>query len=266
MSEILIDHRLIAASFSRAAGSYDQAARLQREVGDILLERLTTRVPQAERILDFGSGTGLQLPGLAGFYEGAELTTLDLSLAMLGWGRRYHVMFHDFFSVAGDINALPFANGTFSLLHGSLVMQWVACPEMAFREARRVLKPGGWLAFSSLGPLTLEELRQAWRAVDHDMHVNPFTEQSVLVEALKNSGFVPIHIEQETRRYFFTRVTDLVQELKSLGAHNLNPGRPRGLTGRRRWQTMIQAYERQREPDGLPASFRVTYIVAKTVD
>jgi len=56
-------------------------------------------------------------------------------------------------------------------------------------------------------------------------------------------------------------VRSLTHELKALGAHNLNPGRPAGLTGRARMQGLLQAYERFRQPQGLPATYQVVYAV-----
>ena len=52
-------------------------------------------------------------------------------------------------------------------------------------------------------------------------------------------------------------------ELKALGAHNLNPGRPGGLTGRARILALIDAYERFRQPPGLPATYQVVYGVLR---
>ena len=48
-------------------------------------------------------------------------------------------------------------------------------------------------------------------------------------------------------------------DLKHLGAHNITAGRPRGLTGRRRLQRMLQAYETYRHDGVLPASYEVVY-------
>ena len=51
----------------------------------------------------------------------------------------------------------------------------------------------------------------------------------------------------------------LTHELKALGAHNLNPGRPGGLTGRARMRALLDAYEQFRQPQGLPATYQVVY-------
>ncbi|MFO5842686.1 hypothetical protein ACLBPJ_30545, partial [Klebsiella pneumoniae] len=54
----------------------------------------------------------------------------------------------------------------------------------------------------------------------------------------------------------FPDLRSLTHELKALGAHNLNPGRPDGLTGRQRIRALVAAYERFRQPEGLPATYR----------
>ncbi|MOA37502.1 Malonyl-[acyl-carrier protein] O-methyltransferase [compost metagenome] len=58
----------------------------------------------------------------------------------------------------------------------------------------------------------------------------------------------------------------LTHELKALGAHNLNPGRPGGLTGRARIRALAEAYEGFRQPTGLPATYQVVYGVLKKED
>jgi malonyl-CoA O-methyltransferase len=57
----------------------------------------------------------------------------------------------------------------------------------------------------------------------------------------------------------YTRVRDLLDELKALGAHNMNRSRPQGLTSRRALQGMLQAYESQRSNGLLPATYDVIF-------
>ncbi|MEN0108981.1 MAG: malonyl-[acyl-carrier protein] O-methyltransferase BioC, partial [Pseudomonas sp.] len=53
MTELLPDKRQVAASFSRAAASYDSVAELQRDVGQQLLARLPAGLTSADW-LDIG--------------------------------------------------------------------------------------------------------------------------------------------------------------------------------------------------------------------
>jgi malonyl-CoA O-methyltransferase len=66
-------------------------------------------------------------------------------------------------------------------------------------------------------------------------------------------------LEVEPQVLHFAELRQLTSELKALGAHNLNPGRPGGLTGRARIRALIDAYEQFRTPSGLPATYQVVY-------
>lgn len=51
-----------------------------------------------------------------------------------------------------------------------------------------------------------------------------------------------------------------MRELKLLGAHNVLENRPRGLTGKKSLQGLVQAYEIFRTTQGLlPATYEVVY-------
>ncbi len=60
-------------------------------------------------------------------------------------------------------------------------------------------------------------------------------------------------------------MSELLHELKTLGAHNVNRNRPSGLTGRRVLQGMMRAYEYWREGEVLPATYQVYFgVLEKT--
>ena len=132
-------------------------------------------------------------------------------------------------------------------------------------EAQRVLKPGGVLAFASLCVGTLSELRDSWRAVDGQVHVNRFREFQTYQQLCVDSGLQVLDLQNQPHVLHYPQVRQLTHELKALGAHNLNPGRPEGLTGRARIQGLVGAYEQFRQPLGLPATYQVVYgILEKT--
>ena len=56
MTTEVIDKQAVAASFSRAATTYDQVAELQRSVGSNLLARLPESL-EVERLADLGCGS-----------------------------------------------------------------------------------------------------------------------------------------------------------------------------------------------------------------
>jgi malonyl-CoA O-methyltransferase len=129
-------------------------------------------------------------------------------------------------------------------------------------EMLRVLAPGGSCVFSTLGPATLCELRRAWAQVDGDEHVNRFTPLVEVENAMRAAGFSDIGMETCVLQLHYAELGELLRELKTLGAHNVNRARPGGLTGRRRLQGLLDAYETERLGGQLPATYEVAYVTA----
>lgn len=255
----LPDKRQVAASFSRAAASYDSVAALQRAVGMALLEQLPAGLAP-ERWLDMGSGTGHFSRVLAGRFAGASGVAVDIAEGMLRHAREQGGAHHH---VAGDAERLPLRDACVDLLFSSLAVQWCGQFASVLSEAQRVLRPGGVLAFSSLCTGTLEELRASWQAVDGRVHVNRFRRWEDYQRLCGACGLEPIALERRAQVLHYPDVRSLTHELKALGAHNINPGRPEGLTGRARMQALLHAYEQFRQPEGLPATYQVVYAVLR---
>ncbi|MBH3312547.1 malonyl-ACP O-methyltransferase BioC [Pseudomonas mosselii] len=255
----LPDKRQVAASFSRAAASYDSVAALQRAVGMALLEKLPSNLAPA-RWLDMGSGTGHFSRVLAERFAQSSGVAVDIAEGMLRHAREQGGARHH---VAGDAEHLPLRDGCVDLLFSSLAVQWCGQFASVLGEARRVLRPGGVLAFSSLCVGTLDELRASWQAVDGMVHVNRFRRFEDYQRLCGDSGLELIDLERRPHVLHYPDVRSLTHELKALGAHNLNPGRPSGLTGRARIQGLLQAYEQYRQVQGLPATYQVVYGVLR---
>ncbi len=258
----LLDKADVAASFSRAAADYDSVASLQRDVGTRLLDELAGLDVNPARILDLGCGTGHFQPHLAHRFPGAEYVGLDIAEGMVNYARDHCGQAARW--VVGDAESLPLAAGSVDLVFSSLAIQWCYRPDLLFAELARVLRPGGVCLFTSLGPETLRELRAAWAAVDRHQHVNTFLPAEQLQSA---AGRIPGLALRLASRHFsmrYDRAADLLRELKTLGAHNLNRGRPGGLTGRRALQRMFDAYEPWRQGGLLPATYDVLFgVLAK---
>lgn len=257
MTEAAIDKRQVAESFGRAAATYDQAADFQRQVGSDLLARL----PSGRRfvdIVDLGCGTGYFTRALAERYK-RPVVGLDLAEGMLRYARGRSEGAGDW--VAADAEALPIRSASQDLLFSSLALQWCPSLDTALAEGRRVLRPGGCMAFSTLLEGSLDELRQSWETVDGFVHVNRFGSLVELQGQLAAAGFGRWECQVKPYVLRYDQLSELTRELKALGAHNLNAGRPGGLTGRARLRALTEAYEQFRQPEGLPATYQVAHVL-----
>ncbi|WP_083607961.1 malonyl-ACP O-methyltransferase BioC [Teredinibacter haidensis] len=263
----------IANSFNSAAKNYDTLARLQKRVVDSLVKfSVGNSEPVGQTLLDLGCGTGYCIEKLLQEFptiaqpEG-RIHALDIAEGMLEQaeqkfeelGLEENIQWH-----LGDMESLPFVDETFDGCISSLTVQWSENPQQLFDEMSRALKPGGWFAFTTLGPETLFELRSAWQQIDEFAHVNQFMPLESIKEVAEQAGFNIVAYKSETPVLYYHDVTHLMRELKGIGAHTINEGRQQGLMGRRTFHQLEKAYSSWLDPDrGLPARYEVYYIYLK---
>ena len=258
----------VQRSFAAAAQTYDDNAFLQREIADRLFERLDYIKLQPGRALDLGSGTGYATRKLRQRYANAEIISLDLAPEMLQLSRgklpaepiltRFLGRSRAQKWLCANAEALPLAAESIDLVLSSLMLQWCD-PEAVAAEVARVLRPNGLFMFTTFGPDTLKELRAAFRRLDDAPHVNDFVDMHDIGDILVQAGFSDPVMDQETITLTYADLKSMLRELKGIGAHNVLPGRARGLMGKQRWQRLQNAYETYRHEGRLPATYEVVY-------
>ncbi len=246
-------------AFDRASAGYDDAAVLQARAREELLERLGPMRLEPQVVLDLGAGTGRGALALKQLYRSAAVIALDLAPGMLREARRNSRAFRRFHRVCADAFRLPLRDECVDLVFSNLLLQWCDEPDVVIGEVRRVLKPGGFLTFSTLGPDTLRELRSAWSAADSASHVNAFLDMHDIGDALTRAGFAEPVLDVSRVELTYPDVFALVRDLKAIGAHNVISARLKGLTGKGKWRTMTLAYEAFRRDGRLPASYEVVH-------
>lgn len=264
MESFYTDKAQVRSSFERAAHSYDGAAVLQREVADRMFERLDLVKLGPQHMLDAGSGTGYAGPRLRARYKDARLIELDLALSMLQvaagkLGLLERVFHKRPWQLCADLEALPLAGNSLDLVWSSLAIQWLNEPDTVFREFHRVLRPEGLLMFSTFGPDTLMELRDAFAGVDGKPHVNRFIDMHDLGDALSHAGFSAPVMDMEKIVLTYADMKAVMRDLKAIGAHNVAVGRERGLMGKAAFQRAEAAYEKLRREGRIPATYEVVY-------
>lgn len=276
MSTPVFDARQVRRAFSRSAASYEAAAGLQHAVEARLLESLDylddpalARAPP-RRVLDLGCGTGRASRAMQARWPKAEVVSLDLALPMLREGRaaaRPGGWLANPFArrplpVCADARALPLADASVDVLFANLCLQWVEDLDAVLAGFRRVLKPHGLLLFSTFGPATLWELREAFAQADDVPHVSPFADIAGVGDALVRAGFHQPVLDREDERTHYPDLPALMRELRAIGATNALASRRHTLTGRTRFRVAAEAYEAQREAHGLPASWEILSAMA----
>lgn len=255
-----LDRRRLRQALERAASGYDEATFLHREVGNRLLTRLNLIKHQPETIVDVGCATGAITAALMKKYRKAQVIGLDLAPALVKKACKRAPWLRTLHGAVAEPEALPLPSASCDLVFSHFALPWCLDLDRVFTEFQRVLKPGGVLLFSTLGPDTLIELRRSWAKADGYNHINAFLDMHDIGDALMRARLTDPVMDVERLTLTYLNVGELMRDLKALGASNVTFGRARGLTGKGRLRAMQSAYEQFRRPDGLlPVSCEVVY-------
>lgn len=271
-----VDIALLRKRFDRAAETYVEAAVVQREVGNRLLERFDIMRVAPSVVLDVGCGPGTHTAALAQRFPDATVIAVDQSSAMVaraapvvpkqGWFARLTSAS----SQAGkgqtrglvaDMNALPLPREHADVLWSNFALQWANDLPALFVEWNRVLRVGGVMMFTAPGPDTLIELR---RAISRDeaeasKYVQRFTDLHDIGDMLVHAGFADPVMDMEVITLEYATTDALWRDLKAQGANNAMQTRSRGLMTPRKLRSIETALDAARR-DGAPIRISVEVI------
>ncbi len=203
--------RRVAAAFDLAADDYDAPLRRCFDVHAIALVR-EAQVPLGARVLDVAAGTGkAALEAARAVGPSGHVVGVDLSGGMLARARRK----------AGDLpvefgqmdaEALEFADGTFDVVLCGFGVFFPPDIVRGMQEMRRVLRPGGRVAFTTWASRSFEPMsgmflarmdrygvprlrapRTGWMALSDPEH---------LLVLLEQGGFRKVLVVREAAGYF----------------------------------------------------------------
>lgn len=241
----------IRLNFNKAANSYKNHAFLQKEISIRLADKLNTIKIKPEIILDLGAGTGIFTEHILKKFPKSKIYAIDFAQNTLHANNAK-------FKICADANQIPLANKSVDLIASNLMMQWCNNLDIVFTECLRILKPGGLMFFSTLGPDTLKELKNSYLDADSISNVNTFIDMHDVGDQMLLSGFKNPIMEMEILTLTYKNVIDLMKDLKGTGAQTVK-NRSNNLIGKNKFNKIIQMYENYRKDGKLPATYEVIY-------
>jgi malonyl-CoA O-methyltransferase len=188
-----------------------------------------------------GCATGQGTTALAARYPAARVLAIDSSAAMLAAAAARPGSART--AVCADAERLPLKDGAANLIFANLLLPWTR-PDVLFAEIARVLAPGGAVLFATLGPDTLAEVRQAFAAVDDQIHVQAAFDMHDLGDFAMAAGLAEPVLDADRLAVTYSSVEGLLRDLRATGGVSTAGGRRRSLTAPGRWR----AFEQQLVP------------------
>jgi malonyl-CoA O-methyltransferase len=233
----------VCNAFNQHAVHYEQAAIVQSEIGNRLFQRLDYLKINPRFILDLGCGPAIFTTLLKKKYPKAIIIGIDIAYEMLLQAKQKQRLWRKWPLVNADMAALPFIDGLFDLIFANQVIHWGKLTTL-IRELNRVMSPNGCFMFSTLGPDTFKELKQAWSLVDNYAHTNSFMDMHDVGDCLLKERFLDPVVDMEYLSVHYNSLKELIAGLKAQGVRNINPARNQGLTAKSHWK----AFERNYDP------------------
>jgi malonyl-CoA O-methyltransferase len=206
--QLLNDASLID-SFSKHAKSYDRYAQLQKSMAERLASFLPDPLPN--NILEIGCGTGLFSRHLLtqpinnlilNDIAPGMLEILSNSIALPGKTK----------IIAGNAERSCFEN--IDLICANAVFQWFQEPQETLKKLNQALTLEGKLIFSTFGPKTLMEFREA---ANLESPIELYNDKA-WEKMIRDAGFSINICEIETRKIFFSSTMSLLKNLQQIGA------------------------------------------------
>ncbi|CAA7626516.1 methyltransferase domain-containing protein [Magnetospirillum sp. UT-4] len=214
----------VAAAFSAAAATYDQAAGAQAQAA-MRLAALVAALPRpaAPRVLEIGCGTGLLTAALLPKLGGHWLVT-DLSAAMVEAARRSFGARAEYRVMDGEHPDLE--PGGFDLVVSNLAVQWFEDLGAGLARLRACLRPGGALAVSTLGAGSFAEWRAAHAALGLPCGTPAYPTPDAIAALLPGARVVrqPIAVEYADGKDFLDALRRVGASVPAPGHRPLSPG------------------------------------------
>jgi malonyl-CoA O-methyltransferase len=258
-----IETRDVIRQFDRRQNSLS-AEFLQGEIAQRMFDRLKLIKLDPKTLLDAGCGSGRRIAALMLRYPnatriiGQDLSTKACDLAAKqfvtqGWrkilgGFKQNKPQIEF--LIHDLARSTIAPESIDLVWSNLALHWHPEPHRVLNEWGRILKAGGLAFFSSYGPGTLIEVREAIKTAGLHTESMPFVDMHDFGDLLIESGFADPVMDQETLTLTYKNGHDLLKDVAALGG-NAAKNRHAGLVTPRWRQRLIQVLEAQRQDSGL---------------
>ena len=206
-----MNKELIKQRFKRKLNSYDENARIQKQMAERLIEFIPNDTEEKSDILEIGCGTGLLTKLAVNKISFSSYTALDIVGECKDFIKTIHPEIE---FVSNDIEEyINKTDKTFDLIISNASLQWIENLTDFAEKLFKKLNPDGKLIFSTFGK---ENFREIYYALGKTLNYYSLKElESKLYE------YQPT-IEEEVRIMAFDTPKEVLKDIRNTGVNALS--------------------------------------------
>jgi len=172
----------VATNFDNQAEFYEGESQIQKAVAETLIADLPEGrdAEKIENILEIGCGTGYLTKLLFDKYENKNICISDISPSMIvraqmSGQEAAEARGHKTRWAVFDAEKPPSSMiGKYDLIVANMVFQWLEDAQKGIKHLSTLLKPGGRIIYSTLGPESFEEWKSVLRKLEMPIGILDF--------------------------------------------------------------------------------------------
>ena len=248
----------ILKSFDAKSSSYDEYSFVQKEVSERMIKRLKFLKSKPLNILDIGCGTGYLSNLISRHLPNSNIVCMDFSYEMVSQCKNKNIKLEP---LVADAEYMPFKTSTFDLVISSFTLHWCQQIDKIFSDIFRILKNNGNFMFTTVGPDTLKELRDAYKLIDNYEHINTFDDMHTYGDILLSSGFHDPVMDVERLIIEYKNFNEVLQSLRKTGASTVIYNKSK-FTAKKSLKNLERYYKKNNKNGLFPVTYEMIYGVA----
>ena len=205
-----MNKELIKQRFGRKLPTYNEHARIQKQMAEKIIKLLNSNNRKFDSILEIGCGTGLLTEIIVQNIEYQKYTALDIVSGCENYIKQIN---SEILFVSEDIETYDKDCKSFDLIISNAALQWIEnLPDFVSKLAKK-LNPNGILIFSTFGR---ENFREIYYTIGKSL---PYYSVNELQKTL--SDFNP-QIEEEIRVMSFKSPLEVLKHIQNTGVNAIS--------------------------------------------
>lgn len=249
-----VDKKKVADSFLKGSKTYDEHARVQKNVSKLLIDKLKKYDEISYgRVLEIGCCTGNLTELLVNSFPVGNLYLNDIveEFYMAVIERIKNTPSMTIHPCFGDIEKIDIPQNL-GVVVSSGTFQWLQNIRSVFKKIASSLNREGWFGFSIFGPGTFREMRE----------ITGVGLEYLPVGTILDMLECDFHIEEEQTvkdQLFFTRPYDVLRHVQSTGVSGIKKHR---WTKQSLYQFEKDYLDKFGSASGVPVTYMSSYIIA----